>query len=447
MSENNDPKISSWKLILAAMVLVGVIVAAALAGYIPRQQRETAARAAAGEMKASLPVVTATVVKHAPEKLDIVLPGTTSALVEASLFARASGYVSRRYADMGDRVKEGQLLAEIETPELDQQAAQARALVAQARQQVGQVRAALLQAQAQRDLAKITWQRYSGLVEKGAVARQEADTQEASYKTTEALVAQQEANLAASDDNVQQAQASLDRIMALLEFRKVKAPFAGVVTARNVEAGSLISATGAGQGASPQPGTPSNSGGNELYRVAQIGTLRILTSVPQSSMPWIAVGMPAAVAFNELPGPDLEGRVVRMSNAMDPNSRTMLVEIHVANRNGRLFPGMYATVTFHVHRPSPPLLVPGESLIAGNNGLQVAVLHDSAEGNKQVHLQTVTTGRDYGTETEVVEGVAPGDMIVVGPGDDIREGVVVKAEMANQGRGPANSAPNGANRK
>src|SRR5215472_18584804 len=186
----SESKISSWKL-----VLIGLVVAAGLAGYLPRQKRESAARAAAGEMKSAVPVVTAAVVKRAPEKVEVVLPGSTSALVEASIFARASGYVSKRYADIGDRVKEDQLLAEIETPELDQQAAQARAAVAQAKQQVGQVRAALLQAQAQRDLAKVTWERYRTLVDKGAVARQDADTQKAGFKSAEALVAAQDANL------------------------------------------------------------------------------------------------------------------------------------------------------------------------------------------------------------------------------------------------------------
>jgi multidrug efflux pump subunit AcrA (membrane-fusion protein) len=433
----SESKISSWKLALVGLVLLGLVVAAGLAGYLPRQKREIAARAAAGEIKSAVPVVTAARVKRAPEKVEVVLPGTTSALVEASIFARASGYVSKRYADMGDQVKEGQLLAEIETPELDQQAAQARAAVAQAKQQVAKVRAALLQSQAQRDLAKVTWERYRNLVDKGAVARQDADTQEAGFKSADALVAAQEANLAAGEENVRQAQANLDRLVTLLDFRSVKAPFAGVVTARNVDAGSLISPGGGGQGNSPQPGAANGgASGNELFRVAQTGTLRIFTSVPQSSLPFITVGMAADVTFNEFPGRKSEGRVVRMSNSLEPNSRTMLVEVHVQNRDGKLYPGMYADVRFTVNRLNPPLLVPGESIIAGNSGLQVAVLRDSV-----VHLQPVATGRDYGTETEIVNGLEAGDLIVVGPGDDVREGVTVKAEVTSPGRGT------GANKK
>jgi multidrug efflux pump subunit AcrA (membrane-fusion protein) len=433
----SESKISSWKLALVGLVLLGLVVAAGLAGYLPRQKREIAARAAAGEIKSAVPVVTAARVKRAPEKVEVVLPGTTSALVEASIFARASGYVSKRYADMGDQVKEGQLLAEIETPELDQQAAQARAAVAQAKQQVAQVRAALLQSQAQRDLAKVTWERYRNLVDKGAVARQDADTQEAGFKSADALVAAQEANLAAGEENVRQAQANLDRLVTLLDFRSVKAPFAGVVTARNVDAGSLISPGGGGQGNSPQPGAANGgASGNELFRVAQTGTLRIFTSVPQSSLPFITVGMAADVTFNEFPGRKSEGRVVRMSNSLELNSRTMLVEVHLQNRDGKLYPGMYADVRFSVNRPNPPLLVPGESIIAGNSGLQVAILRDSI-----VHLQPVVTGRDYGTETEIVNGLEAGDLIVVGPGDDVREGVTVKAEVTSPGRGT------GANKK
>jgi multidrug efflux pump subunit AcrA (membrane-fusion protein) len=448
MSETNQHHISPLRIVLITLLLVALVAAVGLTGYLPRQKRDQAARAAAGEMKSSVLTVAAMRVRRAPEQLDIQLPGTTAALIEASIFARASGYVSKRYADIGDRVTEGQLLAEIETPELDQQAAQARAAVAQARQQTGQVRAALIQAEAQRDLAKITWERYRNLVAKGAVARQEADTQEAGFKSTEALVAAQQANLSAAEENVRQAQANLDRIVTLLDFRKVKAPFAGVITARNVEAGSLISAGGGGQGASPQPGSANGgASGNELFRVAQTGTLRILTSVPQSSMPYITVGMPAQIAFNEFRGRKDEGRVVRMSNSMDPNSRTMLVEIHLAYRDGKLYPGMYADVRFSTHRADPPLLVPGESIIAGNSGLQVAVLQDAGEGSK-VHLQSIRTGRDYGTETEVVEGLEPGVLIVVGPGDEVREGVTVHAEIAAAGRGAANSTPSqGANKK
>ena len=454
MNETNQHPISPLKVILVTLLLAGVIAAIALAGYLPRLKQETAARAAADEMKSSVPVVAATRVRRAPEQLDIMLPGTSAALVEASIFARAAGYVKQRYVDLGDRVTEGQLMAEIETPELDQQAAQARAAVAQARQQLGQQRAALLQAQAQRDLAKITWERFRNLVAKGAVARQDADTQEAGFKSAEALVAAQEANLAAGDENVRQAQANLDRLGALLEFRKVKAPFAGVITARNVETGSLISPSGGGQGASPQPGASNGgAGGNELFRVAQTATLRILTSVPQSSMPFITVGMPAQVSFNEYQGRRWEGKVVRMSNTMDTNSRTMLVEVHVQNRDGKLFSGMYADVHFSVYRAHPPLIIPGDAIIAGNTGLQVALLRE-AEGTFTVHLQAIRTGRDYGTETEILDGLEAGSLIVLGPGDDVREGVIVKAEIQSPGRGapggrgaPTTTPQTGANKK
>ncbi len=171
--------------------------------------------------------------------------------------------------------------------------------------------------------------------------------------------------------------------------------------------------------------------------MAQTGTLRILTSVPQSSLPFISVGMAADVTFNEFPGRKWDnGRVVRMSNSLEPSARTMLVEVHLQNRDGKLYPGMYADVHFTLDRSNPPLLVPGESIIAGNTGLQVAVLRDSV-----VHLQPVVTGRDYGTETEIVNGLEAGDLIVVGPGDDVREGVTVKAEVTSPGRGT------GANKK
>src|SRR5689334_3011677 len=171
-------------------------------------------------------------------------------------------------------------MAEIETPELDQQVAQGRAALAQAQQQLGQTQAALIQAQAQRDLARITWDRYKNLVDRGAVARQDADTQETSYRTSVALVTQQEANVRAAQENVREGQANVDRLLALQEYQRVRAPFTGIVTARNIDVGFLISATGAGQGVSPmQLGGGTSGGGtagNEMYRVAQIGVLRIL---------------------------------------------------------------------------------------------------------------------------------------------------------------------------
>jgi multidrug efflux pump subunit AcrA (membrane-fusion protein) len=272
------------------------------------------------------------------------------------------------------------------------------------------------------------------------VARQDADTQQATYKTAEALVVAQEANVSAAAENVRQAEANLQRIVALQDFKNVRAPFAGIITVRNIDVGSLISPTGGGQGMSPTPGGAAGAAGNEMYRVAQIATVRIMENVPQTNAPGIRIGMPAEVSVTEFPDRKFHGTVARTSNSLDPASRTMLVEVHVENRDGKLLPGMYAEVRFRGHRDSPPVLVPGDSVIAGNAGPMIAVLEDApgdngnpeTRGAKKIHLTPVRIGRDYGVQTEVTSGLEGSEMVVVNPGDDVREGALVKAESESE---------------
>lgn len=440
--------ISPGKIILVLFLLAVTLVAVGLAGYLPRKQREQAANSLADSEKSTLPVVSVARVKRAEQDSDVVLPGSISPLVEASIYARAPGYVKKRYVDIGDRVKEGQLMAEIEAPELDQQVAQARAVVAQSQQQLGQGKASLLQSQAQRDLAKITSERYTKLVAHGAVALQDADTQVANYKTSEALVSAQEANVRAAEDNVSQSQANLDRVLALQDYKNVRAPFAGVVTARNIDQGSLISASGGGQGV--------NSAGSEMYRVAQIAIVRILENVPQANAPGIIVGMPTEVSVVEYPARKFMGKVARTSNSLDPNSRTMLVEVQVANGDGKLFPGMYANVLFRNRRDKPPFLIPGDAIIAGASGPHLAVVVDapesaSGQNTKKIHLVSVAMGRDFGTQTEILTGLDGSESVVLNPGDDVHEGALVRAESANvaaaKQAAPKQAAPSGSTAK
>ncbi len=436
--EKHEHHISPGKVILVCVLIAIVVAAVAIGGYLPRKERDEAAKSAASLEKTSLPRVAAAKVRRASAESEVVLPGSISALVEAGIYARASGYVKKRYVDIGDRVRAGQLLADIEVPELDQQVAQAKAALSQAKQQLGQAKASLLQSQSQRDLAKLTSDRYTSLVSRGAVARMDADTQQANFKTSEALVAAQESNVGAAEENVRQAEANLERVIALQDYKQVKAPFAGVVTARNVEAGALISANGGGQG-----GT--NASASELYRIAQSGTVRIMESVPQSSALGIAVGMPAEVSVVEFPGKKFAGKVARTANTLDPATRTLMVEVHLPNGDGKLLPGMYAEVRFKTHRETPPFLVPGDALIAANSGPQVAVLletPDAPPGARKIHFQPVSLGRDFGLQTEVIGGLDGSELVAVNPGDDVRDGVFVKFELSGQGRGAAgNAAP------
>jgi multidrug efflux pump subunit AcrA (membrane-fusion protein) len=433
--------ISRGKIALVVFLLAAVFVAAWLTGYLPRRDRENAAQAAANQARSAVPPVSVALVRQAAADVDIVLPGSTSALAEASIYSRATGYVRKRYVDIGDHVKEGQLLAELDAPDLDQQVAQARAAVAQAQQLLGMTRASLIQAQAQRDLAKAILTRYEGLVKDGAVAQQDYETQVSGLKTAEALVVAQQANVSGSQENVNQAQANLARVIALQEFKNVRAPFAGVVTVRNVDVGYLISASGGGQGGSPSTQSGATAAvpsfGNEMFRVAQLGTLRIFVGVPQAIAASIRPGMTAAVTFADLPGREFQAKVTRTAGTLDPSARTLLTELQLPNGDGKLFPGMYASVRFRNHRDSPPLIVRGDTLMTSAAGIRVAVLTDApqGEGLKTVHMTTVQPGRDYGADMEILSGLTAGEMLVVNPSDEVREGAVVRPYANPAARG------------
>src|SRR5579884_2587256 len=377
-------------LLIAAAVIALVFGTLLVLGYMPRHRREQQAAEAARIERESIPAVTVVEAKRAPQVSELLLPGNITAITEASIFARAAGYVRRRYVDMCDRVRQGQILAEIDAPELDQEVAQGRAALAQAEQQLTQAQAQLQQNRAQLELNRITRDRYAVLVKRGALSRQEGDNQETAYRTQEAAVNSFEANVRAAEDNVRASRANLDRLIALRDFKNVRAPFTGVITARNFDLGALRSTTGGPQGGlTPLPGsTPNSSAGSasgELFRMAQIGILRILINVPQSVTPDIHVGMGADVLVAEYAGRRFDGKVTRTANAVDLNSRTLLTEVDVQNPQQLLLPGMYAQIQLRTDRAAPPLLIPSDAVIADAAGLRVAVLANlPAEEQQQV---------------------------------------------------------------
>ena len=319
---------------------------------------------------------------------ELLLPGNTSPLNEAYVFARAAGYLKKRYVDIGDHVREGQIMAEIEEPDLDQQVLQARASLAQTRGALGQTQASLEQSQAQLRLQDVTLRRIKTLVTRGVLSQQQGDQAQADYDNAAALVKVAEANVFAAQENVKASEANLARLIELQGYEKIRAPFSGVVTARSVDAGALISANGAGQG-TPNLGTTNAPPGSssELFRVAQVGTLRILVNVPQGYAPEIHVGTQADVT---LQGSNRKytGKVTRTAQSLDQTTRTMLTEVQVVNRDGSLLPGMYTDIRFKTNRLDPPLLIPGDSLVVRPKGPMVAVLRD---GNK-VHFEPVNVG-------------------------------------------------------
>ena len=422
--------------------LVLVFIAAVLVlfvGWLPRHKRTEEIDQEAKERSQALPRVDVLRVRLAPSTSELMIPGTTLAYTEAYIYARASGYVSRRLVDIGDRVHEGQLLATVDAPDLDKQ-------VAQARSELAQSESNLVQMQAQLRLQAVNWERYKVLVAKGVFSRQDGDTQEANYRVAEA-------NVRAAESTVQANRENLNRLVVLQGYEQVLAPFNGVITARNVDVGTLITAQGSGAPVSSTPSNPSstlagaqgnNQGasgtltseaspatggaqGGQMFGVASIDRLRILVSIPEAYSGIVRVRQRAELFFEESPNQKFEGKVTRTSSSIDQNSRTLLVEVQAMNRNGQLLPGMYVVVNFVDAKGHPPLLIPGASIVVRNAKTGVYKVE-----NNIVHFQPIAIGRDYGNETEVTGGLNPGDVIATTITDVVRDGVKIDPQYPNK---------------
>src|SRR6202049_1848596 len=306
----------SERKVLIGVSVLGAAVVVYFLGYLPRERTTKELDAAAATRKNTPPLVNSATVKRAAQNSELLLPGNITPITEAYVFARAAGYLKRRYVDIGDRVAAGQKLADIEAPDLDQQVSQARAALAQAQGQLGQSQAALDQLTATRDLAAITWQRYQVLTAAGAVSRQDGDNQSTAAKTSEANVDAQQKTGRATEEFVPASQATLAPLLALQGYERITAPFAGVITARNVDVGALISATGSSLGPirSNAAGPSDVPSGGEIFRLAEIGRLRILISVPQTNAPDVRVGQTATVTVQQIPNLSFKGQVTRTSS-------------------------------------------------------------------------------------------------------------------------------------
>jgi multidrug efflux pump subunit AcrA (membrane-fusion protein) len=385
--------------LLGILVLL-LIVGGFFAGYLPRQKRESMLVAEASAEQHAAPEVNVVAVERSSGRSELVLPGNIQAVTEAPVLARASGYLKQRYADIGDRVKAGQLLAEIEAPELDQQIKQAKATIEQAGSSLEQANANLQQGRTNSELSRITAERWSSLAGRGVVSRQENDRYQAEYEASKANVRALEKAVSAARSNVAAAEASLARLNEMQGYQKVRAPFAGVITLRNIEVGTLI-----------------NEGNTLLFRIAQTDRLRTYVNVPQADAQAIRVGQAAKLRIPDLTNRLFTGEVTRTANALDPATRTLLTEVQVPNPDGALMPGMYADVDLTTPRSDPPMLIPGDTLVIRSDGPQVArVMPD-----KTVHFQHIQLGRDYGDRLEVLSGLEVGQQIIVNPGDSVRE--------------------------
>ena len=369
-----------WSKLLIVVAMLGAAAAVYAFGYLPRARITEQLDAAAAARSITPALVNSAAVKRAPVSIELLLPGNITPITEAYIFARAAGYLKQRYVDIGDRVSACQKLADIEAPDLDLQVSQARAALAQAQGQLGQAQATLDQLTATRDLAVLTWNRYKILTAKGAVSRQDGDNQSTAAKTSEANVAAQQKTVRASEEYVRASLATLERLVTLQGYEQITAPFGGVITARNVDVGALISATGSslGPARSNAAGPSDVPSGGEIFRLAQIGRLRILISVPQTNASDVRIGQGASVTVQQIPNQSFPGKVTRTSSSLDSQSRTLLTEVDVDNPKGELLPGMYAMVSFKTDRVDPPFLVPDASLVVRASGTVLAVLQPLA---------------------------------------------------------------------
>ena len=334
----NPSGVTIWSIVLFAAVL---LVVAFLAGYIPLQKRRALIVSEAQQQEVALPRVEVVEVRRSSRTSEMELPGNIQAITEAPILARADGYLQRRMADIGDSVRSGQPLAEIEAPELDDQVNQAKANLQQARAALDQALANYTQGKSNMEFARVTAERWGRLVARGAVSKQENDQYQAQYQAQAANLQALEKAIAAQRSTVSAVEANLARLEKLQGYLVVKAPFDGVITLRNLDAGALVTA-----------------GNTLLFRIAQTGTLRTYVNIPQATAGSIQPGQTAHLSVSNLPGREFKGAVARAANALDPNSRTLLVEVHVPNADGALLPGMYAQVDLSSPRINPPMLYP-----------------------------------------------------------------------------------------
>ena len=391
------------RILLAAGAVFAVLF---VVGVVPRLVLHHRLETAADAVRTGLPVVSTANPRRAPAVFDLPLPGSMEAILETGIWARTNGYLKARYVDIGDRVRKGQQLADIDTPEVDQQLMQAIATM-------NQDKANVVKFEADLALARTTRQRYV-VAGPGTVSKQQIDERTSAVTDAEKVVDAGRATVNADEANVR-------RLLELQSFQKVYAPFDGVITVRNVDPGSLITAG-------------STTGTTELFTLAQVDVLRIFVFVPQSYAPDIKVGQTADVSVRELPGRVFQGTVARTAGAIDATSRTLLTEVHVPNPDGLLLSGSYATVRFKVQRPNPSLLVPQSALLIDASGVRVAVVN--ADGT--LHYQPVQIGRDFGNDVEVLSGVDTTDVLATGLAANIAEGSRVDiAKPANTTTGAA----------
>lgn len=366
--------------ILVAAIVFLIVAAVVVAGIVPRLKARAALRAETYAL--AIPNVSVMHPKRGEPQMEVVLPGNMQAFIDSPIYARTNGYLKSWHVDIGARVKSGQLLAEIETPEVDQQ--------------LDQGRADLNTARANAHLSEITATRYKDLLKTDSVSQQDVDNAVGDNEAKKAMVSSAESNVR--------------RLEQLQSFEKIYAPFDGVITARNTDIGHLID-SGASGGAA-----------TELFHIAAIKKLRVYVNVPQSESVGVHVGLSAELTLPQFPGRQFQGALVRTADAIDPATRTLLIEVDVNNPSGELLPGAYAEVHLKIPSATPTFILPVNTLIFRTAGMQVAIV---VNGNKAAMIPIVL-GRDFGSEVEVVSGLKEDDMVIENPPDSLVDGEQVR---------------------
>ena len=437
-----EPKGAHGPVIIFLLILGAALGCLFLVGLLPKIAVQGELKKAHAETVDAIPIVNTIVARPANQSESITLPGNIGAIQYTTIYARVDGYLSQRLVDIGDYVKKGQLIAQIDTPTVDQALAQSKADLLKAKAGLetteadlkesiakeATAQAALIKAKANVAYATITAKRWQDMCERGTVSQQSRDEKVRSLDTTTAEVAEQQANLGASKAaveaaraNIKQAranilakQADVSRLTDEQSFQKIEAPFDGIITLRKVDPGALIT-------------KGSGSTSLELYQLAKIDMLRIYVSCPQRIARFLKAGMNAEIQVPEFPDRKFIGTVTNVSGALDPNTRTRQTEIKIENKDHVLLPGMYAEIKISALREQPWIRVPGTTVVTRTDGLFVVVVKDG-----KAHYQPITMGRDFGDEIEVRVGLSGGETVVVSPSDELREGEAVKLQpMAN----------------
>src|SRR5438093_7442616 len=428
---------TTWSLLVGAVLLVILLGI----GVLPRLRQNAELVAASTAPDAGIVQVSVAPPRRSDGPIDLVLPSNIQAIEETTIYARTNGYVRERYVDIGAPVTAGKVLAQIDTPELDQELSQARAALAQTRSALAQAQASFTQAQANlqqarasleqskanEGFASATSDRFSRLEQAELIAHQDADEKRTAFAAARATTAAAQANVeamqanvgaleasvGAARANVSASEANVQRLTALQSFQRLEAPFAGIITVRGTDRGALIT-SGSGSSASPP-----------LFRIARIDTLRIFVNVPQTFVRAITPGQEAKVLVPEYPQRTFVGTIASTAGALDPTSRTLLTEVRLRNDDRALMPGMYAQVKFSVPPSDQVWVVPATAIVTRSAGSQVVAVR----GDGTIKFLGVQLGRDFGQAVEIVSGLSGQERLVVSPPDGLKDGVRVALEQ------------------